>query len=398
MPCSGIRFLLVEDHDFQRDLLAQLLRRLGATTVHEAANGRMALQLLADADRPVDLVISDVCMPGMDGMEFMRHLAELAPGLPVIVASMLEPALLASVAHVADAYKVRLLGVLAKPATAAKLGPMIDTFRRVAADAPAPGAAFGFLEIADAWAHDEFQPLYEPRIELGGGRLRSMHALPAWHHPTRGTLAAAEFMPAIRARGLNDDFTRLVLCKAFSQCAEWRRRGLDLQVSVTLSLDSLTGARLAEELEQVAREQELKPEWVVLYIREQEFGSMRPGMLENLTRLRIMGFGLGVDDFGSGRFDLDPLELLPFTELRIHRDFVTNAGRDMSARAGLAACLDAAQRRRIRTVGDGMSCKEEWAMLHEWGCHMAQGPFVSPPISGSSVPRWASRWSASTLR
>jgi EAL domain-containing protein (putative c-di-GMP-specific phosphodiesterase class I) len=398
MPCSGIRFLLVEDHEFQRGLLAGLLRRLGAAIVHEAADGRGALQLLSDPDCPVDLVISDVCMPGMDGMEFMRHLSELAPGLPMVVASALEPQVLASVVHVAQAYKVRLLGVLAKPATAAKLTPMLDTFRRIAADVPDPGAAFSFVEIADAWTHEEFQPLYEPRVGLESGAVCSMHAVPSWQHPVRGTLAAAQFMPSIRARGLTDDFTWLMLPKAFAQCAEWRRRGLKVQVSVTLDLQSLAGGHLADEIAQLAVQQELEPEAVVLHIREQEFVSIRPGMLENLTRLRIMGFGLGVDDFGSGNFDVDRLALLPLTELKIHRDFVTNAARDKSAEAGLATCLDAAQQRRIRTIGDGMSSKEEWKMLHDWGCLMAQGPFVSTAIPGSSVRPWARRWSAARGR
>lgn len=72
MPIADLRFLVAENHDFQRLVLVKALQSLGAKTIHEAADGQAALDILRDPLRSVDIVISDLDMPGMDGMEFLR--------------------------------------------------------------------------------------------------------------------------------------------------------------------------------------------------------------------------------------------------------------------------------------------------------------------------------------
>ena len=130
MPCKSLRFLVVEDHDFQRGALVRLLKTLGAPTVYDAGDGHAALQVIRDSSRPVDIVISDLAMPGMDGMEFVRHLGETGARVSLILASAVDDALLASVGAMAHADEISLLGVIGKPPTAAKLAPLIEAHRR----------------------------------------------------------------------------------------------------------------------------------------------------------------------------------------------------------------------------------------------------------------------------
>ena len=87
MSIANLRFLVAEDHDFQRSVLVRILESLGAKTVHEAADGHGALKILQDPTRPVDIIISDLEMPGMDGMEFVRHLGETGDSISIILAS-----------------------------------------------------------------------------------------------------------------------------------------------------------------------------------------------------------------------------------------------------------------------------------------------------------------------
>ena len=117
MIAANLRFLVAEDHDFQRSVVVRMLSRLGAEHVYEAANGHEALQILGDRDAAVDIIISDLDMPGMDGMEFIRRLGDARVRISLIVASALDRALIASVATMAEAYGVRLLGFVAKPLT-----------------------------------------------------------------------------------------------------------------------------------------------------------------------------------------------------------------------------------------------------------------------------------------
>ncbi len=124
--------LVVEDHDFQRRVLVRMLRALGAETVLEAPDGRAALTLLVEGAVP-GLVICDLDMPEMDGMALIRHLGRTLPDVAVIVVSALSPSVLASVAKMADAYGVRIIGALEKPVTRARLSKLlsdVDTLPR----------------------------------------------------------------------------------------------------------------------------------------------------------------------------------------------------------------------------------------------------------------------------
>src|SRR5437773_11249356 len=139
MSFASLRFLVAEDHDFQRRVVTAMLERLGAQTIHEAADGAAALEVIQDPARPVDIVISDLEMPGMDGMEFIRHLGESGAKVSLVIASALERKLIASIATMTEAYGIKLLGIVEKPLTADKLLALLQ--RHDASAAPAARSA-----------------------------------------------------------------------------------------------------------------------------------------------------------------------------------------------------------------------------------------------------------------
>lgn len=398
MPCSGIRFLVVEDHEFQRRMVVQLLRSLGASAVHDAEDGSAALRVVHDPDRPIDIVISDLSMPGMDGMEFIRHLSEAGTRVSLILASALERDLLASIANMAQAYKVRLLGVIGKPATAAKLAPLIELHRR-----DSPGAAeetdlADIGQIAEAWTHNEFEPWFEPRVNLTTGQVRALEVAARWRHPERGVLGPKQFMPSVRARGLNDDFVWMLLQKAIVQCRQFQRPGHPLVVSVNLAFESLTDPQVAARIRQIAERESVDPRLLTFSVTESALDTESAKALENLARLRMDGFGLAIDDFGTGAMAAEQLSLVAFTELKLKRSFVTGANDSDSARAGLAVGLEIAQRLGLKTVATGIGSKHEWTLLRDWGCDFGQGPFISGALPAQALPGWLAAWAGSTIK
>src|SRR5688572_32547712 len=115
--------MVVEDHDFQREMIAAILQRLNAQAVHVAADGRGALDVLVKT--PVDIIISDIDMPGVDGLEFMRLLAHSGYTGSVIIVSAIETALLSATEAMAKAYGITVLGAISKPVTRAALARLI---------------------------------------------------------------------------------------------------------------------------------------------------------------------------------------------------------------------------------------------------------------------------------
>ncbi|HSH89875.1 MAG TPA: EAL domain-containing response regulator [Ramlibacter sp.] len=393
MQLSTVRFLVVEDHDVQRRLLVQILSNLGAVLVQDAEDGHAALRIIGEADPPIDIMITDLSMPGMDGIELVRHVGEGASGVSIILTSALEPRLLASVANMAQAYNVKVLGMLKKPPSAVKLAPLIQQY--LAAKAAPAGDATEELTlsaIAGAFVRDEFEPHFEPTVSLSTLDVEGMHAVPAWRHPERGLLQADEFMPAVKSFGLADDIVWMMLRKCAAQAAAWKAAGLGLKVAVPLSLESLADLELAGRVEKVVLREGAQPGNIVLGIGKTAVDEASARALENMVRLRMLGFELAVDEFGTGSMATDQLARVAFNSLKFDRNFGKASSNSTRPWADLAVALEAAEQLKLLAVAHGIATPDDWNLLQELQCELGQGPLISGPMPGPAVAQWLESW------
>ena len=376
--------LVAEDHDFQRRTLVRMLRGLGIVDVLEAANGREAYEITCSAPRPPEIVLLDLDMPEMDGMAFIHCMGEAKSGLGVIIISGLDPVLLGSVAKMADAYGVHLLGVTEKPVTRARLAQLLAA-HRTADKGPqpvrsAPPPAFGWQEISAGIANREFEPFFQPQIEMASGRVVGAEALARWRHPTRGIVAPYAFILELERHKDIDALTFLMLEKAAHTCRDWLAAGFDITVSVNLSLTSLADTSLADRIIACVKGTGLEPKRMVLEITETAAMTELAPALENLTRLRMHGFGLSIDDYGTGFASMQQLARVPFTELKIDQGFVTGCARNRAAHVIVEASLALARGLRLKAVAEGIETEEDWNALKATGCDIAQGYFLARPL------------------
>lgn len=391
MNIAELSFLAVEDHEFQRHMLLNALTELGAKTVAVAADGREALSIAVAPDRPVDIIISDLDMPGMDGMEFMRHLGEAAVPVSIILLSALEGTLLASVETMTRAYGVRLLGAIEKPVTPQKLGALIGLHKPPQASLKRPKAAvhsFSVKDIAEGLAKDQFEPFFQPKVELASGEVKGAEALARWRHPSEGIVAPGAFIQTLEDSGLIDTLTWAMLKKSAAVCRRWQASGLEATVSVNLSLKSLEDVRLARCVTDLVRAQDLEPRHMVLEVTESAATTDVGKALENLSRLRMKGFGLSIDDYGTGYSSMQQLTRIAFTELKIDRSFVAEASRHESARVILESSLDMARKLGITSVAEGVETQADWDLLRRLGCELAQGYFIARPMDAEAFLKW----------
>ena len=395
MPFADLRFLVVEDHEFQRRTLVSLLSRLGAKAVHASEDGRTALEVVQDPSRQVDIVISDLEMPGMDGMEFIRHLGQANTKVSLILASALERKLIASIGTMTEAYGIKLLGIVEKPLTVDKLRALVklhDKNGAAVARPRSPGPVFTLEQILAGVANDEFEPFFQPKIALAQRQVRGAEALARWRHPSQGVVAPFAFIPLLEEHGRIEELTWLMLRKSAAQCSRWRAAGFDLSVSVNLSLLSLNDVQLADRVTDIVRSQGLDPRHMILEITESAATTELAKALENLARLRVKGFGLSIDDYGTGYSSMQQLSRIAFTELKIDQAFVANAAREESTRVILASSLDMARKLGIDAVAEGVETSEDWDMLVQLGCGLAQGYLMARPMEGAAFESWLRDW------
>src|SRR5687768_10415354 len=171
MRFAQMSVMVVEDHGFQRRMALRLLAEVGVTRSREAADGESALALLQSGEELPDVIIVDLDMPGMDGIEFIGHVAQRKLARAIVVASALDPALLNTVQTMARAYGLRVLGCVEKPMTAPKLADVLALFD-VSPDADEDEVALDVTAeaLAEGLARDEFLPFFQPQVTFSNGQ------------------------------------------------------------------------------------------------------------------------------------------------------------------------------------------------------------------------------------
>jgi len=172
----------------------------------------------------------------------------------------------------------------------------------------------------------------------------------------------------------------------------WDQHGHRLKLSVNVSAASLADPSAADRYQAIVESHGVEPEDVILEITESSVMSDAARGLGLLARLRLKGFGLSIDDFGTGYSSLAQLSQIPFTELKIDKDFVFGAHAQPRKRAVVEASLDLARKLGLTAVAEGVESMEDWQMLAELGCDIAQGYLIGRPVPGSELQAAISRW------
>lgn len=385
--------LIVDDSSVQRSIGAALCRELEISRIYEAEDGMAALALLDTLSGPPGLLIIDLEMPKMDGPELLDALSARRVRSPIIVASSRESALRHSVEDMGTALGLRILGSLPKPLTHSTLGALLQRRPEVAC-APKPEAKTEPVdpeELRTALEQGEITAFYHPQVEIGSCRVRGVEALARWQHPRLGWIAPDAFIPVAEQHGLIHTLTLHVMDLAMAQTALWARHGLDLSISVNLSPLLLERADLVQEISALQRRHQLRADQVVLEVTEGSLLRELAIALGVLTRLRLRGFRLSLDDYGTGFSSMQQLTRIPFTELKIDRTFVHGASERESLQVILRSALDMASELGLETVAEGVESLEDWHLVRRYGCTMAQGWLLAKAMPGNQFEPWLQR-------
>jgi EAL domain-containing protein (putative c-di-GMP-specific phosphodiesterase class I)/FixJ family two-component response regulator len=387
------RALVIEDHDFQRSIAAQVLKLCGAIGVGEAANGAAAIAAIDKAADPFDVLVCDLNMPDMDGLEFLRHMGKRHCSSSVIIVSGLDEAITRSAEAMGQIYGVRLLGAMEKPITRSKLVPLLlRHFGQQRMPSHSQTEPIPIAEIEKGLEEHQFVPFFQPKIDMRQRRLAGVEALMRWHHPERGVLTPDAFIAIMEKNGLITRGTYEILDSALASCRYWDGYGHTVPLAINVSVESLSDTSLPEQLEARVQAVNLAPELVTVEVTESTAMTDLGHCLETLARLRMKGFGLSIDDYGTGFSSMQQLTRIPFSELKIDQTFVTGSARQPLLRALLESSVNMGRRLGLKTVAEGVESDEDWDVVERAGCDVAQGYFIAKPMPAAELLTWYEGW------
>jgi EAL domain-containing protein (putative c-di-GMP-specific phosphodiesterase class I)/ActR/RegA family two-component response regulator len=348
-----------------------------------------------DAWRPTHILL-DLVMPEMDGMEVIRHLADRRCDATLIISSGLGNRVVDAASRAASQHQLTMAGVLNKPFSIRDLRRLLG--QRPTAS-PLPRTAAGPLPeitpamLADAIHNNQIGLAYQPKVRCADTTtIVGFEALARWQHPQWGPVPPDRFILLAEREGLIEALTRKVLLQACATLARLRQaRGPAADhwsMAVNLSARCLTQFDMADKLVTLCQLHGLEPRHLTLELTET--AAMEDGVLalDLLTRLRMKGFQLAIDDFGVGYSSMVQLARLPFSELKLDKTFVAAAGHSREARTIIRSAVDLGHQLDLKVIGEGVENHEALAFLHEAGCDFVQGYYIARPMPREAIGGW----------
>jgi EAL domain-containing protein (putative c-di-GMP-specific phosphodiesterase class I)/ActR/RegA family two-component response regulator len=327
-------------------------------------------------------IILDLRMPGLDGIQVLRRLAELKCCAKIVIFSGADPKVLEAARRFGVESGLAVARTLSKPVGSAEL-------RRVLEDLKDDAGWLTTETLQHAIDAGQLFLEYQPKLVLPSRSFAGAEALVRWAHPERGRIPPNEFLPLAESSTLINELTSFVVRAALSQIAGWQRSGMECPVSINLSSRNIHELDFADRLAEECSSIGVSPGLVTLELTESAAMEDPRNAIDILTRLRIKGFRLSIDDFGTGYSSLVQLHRLPFSELKIDRSFVLECGASRDALVIVRTMVDLAHNLGLTVCAEGVENEDVVRLLEELGCDSLQGFHIARPMDADRLPGWA---------
>lgn len=380
---SAYRVLIVEDHPFQHEYLINLFQAIGGFDVDVVWDGAAALQRLAR--QRYDLLLSDLMMPGMDGVQLIQHLAQMQTPPTLALMSVASRRMLAGAGQVAENLGLTVAGLISKPLREPEVLILRDCLDKLAERARTPcchrGVSHSRENMVRALANGEIQAWFQPKKSLHDGRIVGAEALARWVHPVEGLLMPGAFLGDIERQGLEAQLLTCILGQTLSAQAQWAQLGYRMPVSINLPTHLLDQCDLVDHLLAQVQSRDAEPRQITFELMESSTTQLPSNYYAGACRLRMMGFGLAMDDFGKGFSSYYNLVSTPFSEVKIDRSLVHGCAENESLTSALQSIVELCRKLGLTAIAEGAETQAELAILRRIRCDQVQGFLISQAVA-----------------
>lgn len=383
--------LIVDDDPIACEMLKSYFQQRGTSTISIAHNGKTALEIVGQSDDQIDLILLDLKMPVMDGIQFLRHMQLRTYKGTIGIMSGESADVMSLAIELATKHGLNVVGPVTKPANATRLDALILASKNTNYPV-AGGKSFSptAAELQIALELRQFVAFYQPIIAADSGEVVGVEALARWNHPSLGIIGPDTFVPLADKSGLMKPFTLQMINNVLHDFSSLDLVNSTLKISINLGAAVLEDTQFPDIAAKAIDEFDEDIGRFIFEITESKLIDDSIGAMEVLARLDLMGFTLSLDDFGTQYSNFEQLTRFPFKELKIDKRFVQSSSIDDRSKATFETCAQLGRRLGMQIVAEGIETDADWSFAKNLGVDKLQGYLFARPMPIDELLLWAS--------
>ena len=387
-----IRLLVVDDDPLMPSIVKAHYAALGIEHCDTARNGLDAMALVNGSRQPHDLIICDINMPEMDGVQLIAALADVGFTGSIAIISSQQQSVCRTALAIAETYGMKLAGLGRKPMNRNMLAGFLTDLQtdrdNLAIKSDSKIKPMTAKEISIAIEENRVIPYYQPITEMKTGRVIGAEALARIVTSDRSLISPFAFIETAERCGLLEPLTRSMFAALLDDTIKINKHSPNFNMAINWDPKLLKQKSLPDELQRICNQKQVSPTQITLEITETTAFEASPLILEVLVRLRLKGFGVAVDDYGTGYSNVDRLKRMPFSKLKIDQSFVRKAIDDSFSLVSVETAVRLASELDIPTVVEGVEEEAHWDLMMQCGATQAQGYLISRPLPFEQFQKW----------
>lgn len=353
------------------------------------------------------LIFLDLNMPKIDGIQLLLQLKNVSQVPDIYLISGVDPSVIATASRIAKSHGFFIKGMFTKPLDWSKILDVFSKQQVIPIDNKSDAITHANTHVSStnvskdkliprisvfdldyAIKNNQIYLEYQPKIALGSGKIVGVEALARWTHPKYGNISPMIFIPFAEKNNQIAKLTFFLISYAIADYRLLERKLGKIKLSLNISALLLNDIDLPDKLLAIFEKSSISTENIILEITETENSDENSSNMEVLSRLRIKGFTLSIDDYGTGYASLSKLLSYPFSELKIDRKFIKSLHDDKDSKILVESTIEMANKFNLNTVAEGIEDSETLQWLIKKGCTEGQGYHLCSPKTAIGLIQW----------
>ncbi|WP_070963432.1 EAL domain-containing response regulator [Vibrio sonorensis] len=389
------QIVVIDDSPAILLVMRSMLQELGCSNVVTSSNPMKALEKITKSPERYSAIFTDLNMPELDGMSLIKELGKANFRGGVCIISEMETRVIELAARIARQHKVNLVGNIAKPVPLNEIKRTLDKVKALTIrQGHCPPDSLTVRELEYCIEQGLVEPYYQPKVSILNKRVEGLEVLARITKPgVPNAILPYQFIPIAIRHNLLDALTKQLMKRVIEDFPRLQSEfGDNVKVSLNLSPSQLNEQGYPSHLMDTMDEKHIHRDNITLEITE-EFALEDTEQLETINRLRMRGFGLSLDDFGTGFTNLNQLRTLPFTEVKIDRTLINDIHQDQFNQVVVETLVQIADKIDVGLIAEGLESFEDLEYLgRKYQDLKVQGYLICKPKPLDSLLYWYHSW------